>query len=573
MLYKIMTMMFGFCVLLQAKPSDLPATQFEKSMLSDEVNSFVEKEKLKEDSVRQVRKTTVDVLGRYRSKADTTSYYINAVSKDKMKVSVSYLDYGPAEDTTTTGRFEIDSKTGAEKYWLNEKEMAKATYKNEIEKLQKRPFWNPGYSANLSADDIENLLKANRKVLISKFKEPKGQMNYSSILSMSQITTHAFSNSFKGDSIGVYFNDTGCPNLTNVNTNYYVQANTCARGVRMHPTGVTRVLQVTAPKATIYGFDQGEYPDPDAYNPKIEIGSHSWNLMLGEEHADDYYSTDEEFDNYIYNNRVIIFAAAGNKNDDISQYWVMTPGKALNAITVGAIDPTNNQYKDYSMWKNSEVGNQKPEMANYTDFYFPGDYSFTDVGGSVYSGFFNGTSAATPYSAAMAADLLQQYPFFKRHPELFKAFVLSGEKIAIGNASSHDQDNNSVAAEAVPRYSSLGWNHRFRFWSGNNSCCFNASNKITFTESTITANVHYRIAIAWLTSGTYVLQNKRIAQDIDLRVYQNGSLIASSVSASNPFEVVDFTAPASGDLTIEIRRYANSGTDNVVLGYSLWNDL
>jgi len=33
-----------------------------------------------------------------------------------------------------------------------------------------------------------------------------------------------------------------------------------------------------------------------------------------------------------------------------------------------------------------------------------------------------------------------------------------------------------------------------------------------------------------------------------------------------------FTTTSNADLTIEIYRYANSGTDNVILGYTLWND-
>lgn len=48
--------------------------------------------------------------------------------------------------------------------------------------------------------------------------------------------------------------------------------------------------------------------------------------------------------------------------------------------------------------------------------------------------------------------------------------------------------------------------------------------------------------------------------------------LESSISAQNPFEVVDFTTTSNADLTIEIYRYANSGTDNVILGYTLWND-
>lgn len=46
----------------------------------------------------------------------------------------------------------------------------------------------------------------------------------------------------------------------------------------------------------------------------------------------------------------------------------------------------------------------------------------------------------------------------------------------------------------------------------------------------------------------------------------------NTMSLDNSFEVVDFTTTSNADLTIEILRYANSGSDNVILGYSFWED-
>lgn len=85
-------------------------------------------------------------------------------------------------------------------------------------------------------------------------------------------------------------------------------------------------------------------------------------------------------------------------------------------------------------------------------------------------------------------------------------------------------------------------------------------------------NTHYRIAIAWLTNPDYIIFNNELSQDLDLKVYQNDRLIAYSTSSDDPFEVVDFTTQTNADLTIKIIRYANSGSDNVILGYSFWND-
>jgi len=564
------------CILLlplsifaQDKAIVLPSLELE-SNVSKKVEDFLKEEtktEMTENVLHQVKKVTYDILGRERLKKDTTAYLVKQRDK-KMKVYISYLDFDTTGQNPIVGRFEINAQKGLKNIWLNNKKVSDKEFDELIKKMPVRKYKTPGYVEELTANQIKAILNGSKKVLISEYKEPQNFMRYDSILTRSQITTHAFANNYFGTGIGVYFTETGCPHLANVNTNYYIQGNTCAHGVKKHPTGVTRILQATAPQAKIYGYDQNNYPDPNSVNPKIEIGSHSWGIC----YDDEYCSEDMNMDNYIYNNRIINFVAAGNKNSTIPQYWVTSPGKALNAITVGAVTPYNNLYASYSMWKNSEIGNQKPELANYTDFYFPNDYIFTDNDGNTYTGYFAGTSASTPYSAGIAANLLQQYPFFKGHPELFKALLISGEKITIGNASTFDMDNDSYVVRGVPVYSSLAWNHRFRLWNGNNSCCFDSQNKITFTESDIAANKHYRIAIAWLTPGSYIYVNKNISQDIELYVYQNGSLIASSLSSKNPFEVVDFITTSNNDLQIVIKRFSNSGVGDVALGYSFWND-
>jgi hypothetical protein len=324
----------------------------------------------------------------------------------------------------------------------------------------------------------------------------------------------------------------------------------------------------------------------------IFISSHSWYTTDSAATAGDYVLVDMNMDNYVYNTRIVSVVAAGNSTDPNNpndNFIIRSPGKALNAITVGAIDPNNDNYKYYSHWINSEIGNEKPEVANYTDFEFNNSYTFQYPCGNsscTYNGFFDGTSAAAPYTAAMIADLMSHYPSFKGHPELIKAILVSGEKRPIPNAASHNPQNTTNAAKGIPVYSSLAWNRTFRTWEGENNGVFDSNEKITFTEAGI-KNAHYRIAIAWLTSGKYIYYNKdlnstteKLPQDIDLRVKQNGKTIALSQSTNNPFEVVDFTPTKNGDLTIEIHRWRNTQNhsseymppEKVILGYTMWID-
>lgn len=558
-----------------------------QSSVSKEVQDFLNDESAYESQIVPSKTYTVDILGRKKnSKQLTLVGKAKTSKKHKIRVNVTNLDIPYYKVKTTTSKMEIQSQTGKVRLWLNGQELSQKEYEKETSKLNReRPPFSPGYTDSLSAEEIINLLKGNKPVYISKFKEPVNQMAHTDILTKSQISTHAFTNSAKGNGIGIYFQETGCPHPYFITTNY-IQGNNCDHGVQMHPTGVLQVLSNTAPEATLYGYDQGDWPfsyeHPTGY-PDIQIASHSWGVQEGA--ANEYTDVDRKMDNYVYFNRITSFVAAGNVSPDFPYIrYVSSPGKALNAITVGAVDPVYDTYTSYSQWDNSEIGNEKPEVANYTDFEFNNDYTFSypcENNTCWYTGYFNGTSAATPYTAAIAADLMSHYPYYlKGHPEMMKAVFLSAEKIPISNASSHDSYNTTNAAKGVSVYSSLAWNRTIhRTWEGENDEVFDANENITFTETGITNN-RYRIAISWLSSGEYVLYNKRIPQDIDLYVYQNDSIIAQSNAYDNPFEVVDFTPPTTDNLQIVIHRYRNSSDttahnlppEKVILGYSLWAD-
>ena len=553
---------------LFAKPTYLPPLEL-KSKASNDVLDFLNEQKQVSDTI--IKKSSArDILGRIKKSSNSgqnEAYYIMRPQRT-LDVHISPIQ-ASREIQPISGRFEINGN-GEKKYWLDGNRISEDDYFRNVENRREKFVPIQQYQASLTASEIETLLNGPEPVYIDIVRKPilDSYTLYTTIFGYSEITSHAHANGYKGQGIGVFFNDEGCSDPVGYNSGYYVLLNTCSNGVRKHPTAVAKTISTTAPLATLYAYDGLGIGflsslNMDAHNPTIEISSHSWHYLPSN---GVYSGNDKDVDNYIYNNRLISFYAAGNISSSDTTDFVGSPGLALNTIAVGAVNPSNNNYVSYSKWKNSNIGNQKPEMANYTDFYFP------NINIDVWNGYFNGTSASTPYTAGIFADLLSQYGFFKRHPELVKAWIVSSEKIPIGNASSHDLDNNSEAARGIIRYSSIAWNHRYRYWSGSNSCCFDNNNKITFTENDIASNTHYRIAIAWLTSGDYVISNNSIAQDIDLRVYQNGSLLESSISAQNPFEVVDFTTTSNADLKIEIYRYANSGTDNVILGYTLWND-
>lgn len=553
-----------------------------KSQMTKEVKDFVDNATSLSNFIRKA-KTTRDLLG--RKTLDSTVYLVNQTNETRMKVIVTFVNIPKPLPERLFGRYETDSVSN-KRYWINGKEVTESLYikkHNEIKSIIKATSntYQQPYIANLTAEEIKKLLEGPEIVTISKYIEPQPLSNDTTVNGMvyykdsvirvqSQIETWAFGNGYKGNGIGIYFTETGCPNLNYVNQSLYSQGNTCIHGTRTHPTGVARVLQTTAPQAMIYGFDQENRPNnPMNYSVPIYIGSHSWAIS-----GDSLYTyEDKEMDNYIYNEGVIEFIASGNKNPSSPLRYVCSPGKSVNAITVGAIQPDTYTYAYYTQWKNSVVQNQKPEIPNFSHFYFEGDTPFSITINGVtetYNGTFNGTSASTPYTAAMAADVLSQHSFFKEHPEMFKALIMTGSTqniTSIAGSPLLDTDNYA-RIKKIPLYFRMGWNTRSAYWNGNNNDFFSSDSTISFTESNITAGKRYRIAIAWLSNGDYVYNYNLLPQDMDLYVYQNGNLIAQSISTTNPFELVDFTTQSPTDFTIVIKRSRNSYSDNILMGYN-----
>lgn len=551
---------------IYAKRDYLPPLQLE-NIISEPVLRFLENN---EGSKYQAitRSSSRDVLGRRICSQNQPSNYV-LLPEETLNVDVAFLSESkPIKNHF--GRYE--TKDGIPSYWFNGEKVSKDNFVKLTKSTLDTSYQETGFRAKLTASEIRDLISGSKKVFIQEAYEivEDYSVNYSVIFSLSEVNL-AHDSLYKGYGIGIYFDENGCPESHNYNSNNYFQIDGmqgCTQNEKYHPTGVVTILQKTAPDAMVYGYKNvNKLPTPFAYTPWISIGSHSWS-----HNTDSVYSpTDMKFDDDVYNNRVAHFFAAGNQNMYGGNYSVTAPATAFNVIAVGAVSPTNGGYASYSRWENSTMDNQKPEVGNYAEFIFPNVYSFTDGDNRTWNGEFKQTSAATPYTAAIAAIMMNKRPILQWHPEILKALFIASEKIPITNADTYDQDNMSEAAKGISTFSSMS-NAKLNYWIGNNSCCFDSNNKITFTETGIHSNTHYRIAISWLTSGSYISTNHSISQDLDLRVYQNNHLLAYSISIDNPYEVVDFTTDSNSDLTIVIHRHANSGDDNVILGYSLWED-
>ena len=515
---------------------------------------------------------------------------------------------------TTSGVFEYkkNSSGNFEKlYKLNGNTVSETQYKNQIKQIEDADVprlqyaqANPGnyptgtnyqFATFATTDECSGQSSCTVNLETYSYYNQSGShfvtredinfWNYSSVLSNSNLNQYGAWSGYDGQKIGIQFTDIDAPQ-ENVISNGHLQVmgdcsnNHYANGV-IHTSKVARVLNKVAPGAMLYAFSTNcnNYTnnlvlESASYwkNPQVFIGSNSYGQALPKYSDESMY-----MDDYIYDTRTIEFASIGN--DGLSNGSQATGlGMAVNAISVGAVH-NDMTYHQTSSWRNPRFSKKndasytgssyvKPEIANFADILVPSEKSLVIMNQRILESYFTQTSSATPYTAASVALLLQKFPFYKWHPEVVKALLITSSIKPITNASSHDSDNEGKYAMGVPEGRAMFENNRSRFWNGNNEDFFDNNGDIRFTESNIKKNKRYRIAISWLSSGTYVRENGKLPQDIDLRVYQNGNLLDYSTSGPNPFELVEFTTNSQSDLTIEIHRYRNDG-GRVLIGYNL----
>ena len=348
------------------------------------------------------------------------------------------------------------------------------------------------------------------------------------------------------------------------------------------------LLQATTKNTTVF-VSNGLPENPKAKTPQVYIGLHNRKNDPNVLHeAATYYGEEARaLDNYIYANRTVDIVAAGN-------YWIRNndaqlnaQAHAANAITVGAIDSRTGKIADYTSNKSRyceagigqclneaepQAGSRKPEIYNYSEFYMDGDRKRTYTHwytGQTYNASpnYDGTEAAATYTAAQVAALLRANPFYRWHPEVVKAVLLTSGVNNIATPYPHGENN--VATTKIPTYYSVVFNrfhnnyfHESRYWTGYwpwmTTHIVGMKTELRFSIKRPTDKHNFSAAIAWLSSGDDIANFGRIPQNFDLYVYENNvadvnninnnNIInnpkAKSTSESDAFEKVSFSSNA-----------------------------
>lgn len=565
---------------------------------------------------------STDVLGRQNSKvAKTPKTFL--VDKKPLPVALARSgDEGPIIEAST-GRYEKYKVNGnyTENYWFNGQWKDSSSYvysaaqydqrlANTID-FQGRNYVNYNYlSANYAYSKAPNAYYGQTKYIDNNDNTQDAFYDINTLIADNYLYNNAIAMNERGQGIGVYVMESARPNADDAS---FKPVYTCPQLANYpnkdinHASKVVKIIKHLASNATVYTIDKhclgnadDIYPTrPDLYSPNpIYIGNHSY----GTGNSNIYTSTAQYIDNYVYNTRVIEVASAGNfataptQNKNISQ-----TGQAFNVITVGAAQRHDNgKYSYYAqssiknprlpMTKESETSKyyDKPEIINMANVFFNKGYTYTYNYGKTesYAPTFGHTSSAAPYTVGMIADLLHQKPFYKWHPEVVKALLLTSSVLPLESNTNQQNDidgnTNKLVGRGMPSYKAMVYGNRSRYWIGNKDDHFTtgtiyyggnyvSKNAIVFEEPNIKAGKTYRIAIAWLVDGDYVKNNGAFPQDIDLMVSQVGTSTEKySTSATNPFEMVEFKAENNNNLKITILRFHNNGNNRVMLGYNLY---
>lgn len=231
-------------------------------------------------------------------------------------------------------------------------------------------------------------------------------------------------------------------------------------------------------------------------------------------------------------------------------YGVESPGRGYNTLTVGGYNDHNTiGWSDDDRYVCSASGwptgdgaggaHVKPEVdAGAADIVSLAQTTSTT---SPLSGGLWGTSFAAPAVSAIAADLMEADSQLAGSPVAVRALMMVG---ALRNAADRPTVDGTASIYAVE----------------NGPWWFQGVDASTFPK-TYDVYAHegqrVRFAIDWLSNvqlsgSTY--SNDIMPADLDLRAYRSDgtTLIASSTSSYNNFELVDFTAPATDTYKFKI---------------------
>lgn len=275
---------------------------------------------------------------------------------------------------------------------------------------------------------------------------------------------------------------------------------------------------------------------------------------------------DRHLDYIVRNLWSTVTVAAGNEANGCGSGTarVTSPARGYNVISVGNYADQNTLTWDddamnsCSSYVNPFTGVEKPEVAAVGS-----SITSTITATPWIANVGSGTSYAAPMVAGEAALLMQRNTNLRVWPEAVKAIIIATALNNIeGDSRLSDRDGaGGVDMRAAFHLVDKGWWN----WGEYTSSTL----PVTYTVFA-SQGERVRVAIAWDSDPAADYSTDPLRADLDLQVRDaSGTLIAWSASSLNSYEIVEFTAPASGNYSLQIRDYWFTGAREYV-GIAWW---
>ncbi len=295
----------------------------------------------------------------------------------------------------------------------------------------------------------------------------------------------------------------------------------------------------------------------------------------------DFNSLDRRLDyaaRYHFDTPVKSAGNVGNGCVDNSGFvsdFVTSPGKGYNTVTVGNFnDQGNLTWTGDAMANCSSFGNpsgdnttgrhEKPELAasgsNLTST------TVSSTAATAVGGVGSGTSYAAPMVSATAANIIQANSVLAVRPEVIKPILMAGAMNNIEGASAlsdRDGAGGLVASASLAIVERGAFAYRQLTGAGD----------LPFVHHVLAKQgERVRFAIHWQSSPNAAYTSDPRPPDVELRAYRGDgtSLVASSISSFNPFEIVEFTAPVTDIYQFHVTLYGSWTGGSTWFGAGWW---
>ncbi len=277
-----------------------------------------------------------------------------------------------------------------------------------------------------------------------------------------------------------------------------------------------------------------------------------------------YSEYDREIDRLVNSTGITFIKSAGNTGGDVT-----SPGKAANVITVGNLATKDEERKAISgpfsahktsAYEEPDYLSEKPEVcAPGTNVVTVYDEKRISYG--------TGTSYAAPVVTGVVAQMMERAPAIVGDPCRVKSLAVS-----FCDGSAVSEEGNPLNGSFLREKTGAGLIDALQMVYGFTHVSGRMSKKGEQDDFRIElkAGQTVRIVLAQLKSNSRTLTKASRADNLDLTLTgADGKKAASSDSARNCVEIIEYTAPVAGTYTASVSTAAIAdGTAGVPYGIS-----